>query len=85
VKKTISLNLVPKGSRVLVVEVPEGRGRTQLIRLGVLKGEFIKCVERLPGGTIVIEKNRREIALGASLARTIFVSLASSDHLKKRP
>ena len=82
-KKPISLNSAPKGSRVCIVEVPEGRGRTQLVRLGVLKGEFIRCLERLPGGTIVIEKNRREIALGASLARGILVTVAGTDALNE--
>ena len=52
------LHKIPKGSRVLIVEVPEGKGKSQLIRLGILKGEFIRCLERLPGGTMVIEKNR---------------------------
>jgi Fe2+ transport system protein FeoA len=84
-KKVISLNHVPKGGRVLIVEVPEGRGRTQLVRLGVLKGEFVKCIEHLPGGTVVIEKNRREIALGASLARSILVSPVAPAHAHVKP
>ncbi|MCU0411040.1 MAG: ferrous iron transport protein A [Bacteroidetes bacterium] len=66
---------VPKGKRVHIVEIPEGRSRMQLVRLGILNGEFVKCVERLPGGTIVIEKNHREIALGAPLARKIMVTI----------
>ncbi len=56
--------------------VPEGRSRTQLIRLGIMKGEVVRCIERLPGGTVVIEKNRQEIAIGASLAKTIIVDVA---------
>jgi hypothetical protein len=36
---------------------------------------MIRVVERMPGGTIVIEKNRREIAIGAALARTIRVAI----------
>jgi ferrous iron transport protein A len=75
-KTKIPLSTIIKGSRVLIVEVPEGKGKSQLIRLGILKGEFIRCLERLPGGTIVIEKNRREIAIGVSLAKTIFVAYA---------
>jgi Fe2+ transport system protein FeoA len=27
----------------------------------------------MPGGTVVIEKNRQEIAIGAALAKTILV------------
>ena len=41
-----------------------------------MNGEVVRCIERLPGGTIVIEKNRQEIAIGASLARTIVVDFA---------
>jgi ferrous iron transport protein A len=76
----VPLHTIFKGSRVLIVEVPERKGKSQLIRLGILKGEFIRCIERLPGGTIVIEKNRREIAIGMALAKSISVMYISSDN-----
>ena len=76
---TVPLHTVSKGSRVLIVKVPEGKGKSQLIRLGILKGEFIRCLERLPGGTMVIEKNRREVAIGMTLAKTIFVAYANTE------
>ena len=79
IDNTLSLNKIPKGSRVLIVKVPEGKGKSQLIRLGILKGEFIRCLERLPGGTVVIEKNRREIAIGMALAKSIFVAYANTE------
>ena len=60
-----------------ITDIPEGRPRTQLIRLGIMKGEAIRCIERLPGGTVVIEKNRQEIAIGVSLAKTIVVAPAT--------
>ncbi len=75
----IPLHTIPKGNRVLIVKVPEGKGKSQLIRLGILKGEFIRCLERLPGGTIVIEKNRREVAIGMTLAKSIFVAYANNE------
>ena len=75
----VPLHTIPKGSRVLILKVPDGKGKSQLIRLGILKGEFIRCLERLPGGTIVIEKNRREIAIGMSLAKSIFVAYANTE------
>jgi Fe2+ transport system protein FeoA len=77
--KAVPLHTVSKGSRVLIVEVPEGKGKSQLIRLGILKGEFIRCLERLPGGTMVIEKNRREVAIGKTLAKSIFVAYANNE------
>jgi Fe2+ transport system protein FeoA len=76
---SMTLHKIPKGSRVLIVQVPEGKAKSQLIRLGILKGEFIRCLERLPGGTVVIEKNRREIAIGMSLAKSIFVAYANTE------
>ncbi len=79
----IPLHQVSKGSRLIILDIPEGRAKAQLIRLGVVKGEFIRCLERLPGGTIVIQKHRQEIAIGVALARTIVVAYAASEHLSK--
>jgi Fe2+ transport system protein FeoA len=71
--KSLPLTCVRRGTVLRIISVPEGRSRTQLIRLGIMKGEVVRCIERLPGGTVVIEKNRQEIAIGASLAKTILV------------
>lgn len=73
-KHGIPLNTVPRGKRVTVVQVPEGRTKVQLIRLGILQGESITCVQRLPGGTMLVEKNRQEIAIGVALASAILVA-----------
>lgn len=78
---SLPLHQVPKGSRVVIIDIPDGKSKDQLIRLGILKGEFVKCLERLPGGTIVIEKNRQEIAIGVTLARTILVAYANTETL----
>jgi len=79
----IPLHQVTKGSRLVILDIPDGRAKDQLIRLGVVKGELIRCLERLPGGTIVIQKHRQEIAIGVALARSIIVAYATSDHLSK--
>jgi ferrous iron transport protein A len=68
---------------LVILEIPEGRSRAQLIRLGVVKGEFIRCLERLPGGTIVIQKHRQEIAIGVTLARSILVAYANTENQSK--
>jgi len=73
------LHKVPKGTRVMIVGVPEGKRKSQLIRLGIIKGAFIRCLERLPGGTVVIEKNRQEIAIGMTLAKLIIVTYLDGD------
>lgn len=80
----VPLHKIPKGSRVWIVQVPEGKAKSQLIRLGILKGEFIRCLERLPGGTVVIEKNRREIAIGMTLAKSIFVTYANTEQVERK-
>lgn len=49
--------------------------RSQCIRIGLSIGSSFTCLERLPGGTIVVETNRQEIALGNALAKTIGVAL----------
>lgn len=72
-KKITALIKVKKGEHLKIVSIPEGIPRTQLIRFGLIEGDIIKCVENLPGGTIVIQKNRQEIALGSKLANKIIV------------
>ena len=71
--KSFPLSSVARGRSFVILNIPKGRGRTQLIRLGIMRGEVIKCVERLPGGTVVVEKNRQEIAIGSVLADSILV------------
>jgi Fe2+ transport system protein FeoA len=80
---SVPLHSVRKGSRLVVTDIPEGRSRSQLIRLGVVKGEFIRCLERLPGGTVVIQKHRQEIAIGVTLARTIMVAYVNVEEQAK--
>jgi ferrous iron transport protein A len=65
-----------KGNAAKVIKLPGGQVKSQLIRLGISEGDTLKCVERLPGGTIVIRKNRQEIALGYDLAKKIHVILS---------
>ena len=53
--------------------------RSQCIRLGLCAGASFTCLERLPGGTIVLESSRQEIALGRPLAQSINVILRSPE------
>lgn len=53
------------------------------MRLGLLEGEMVRCLEKLPGGTIVLEKNRQEIAIGFSLASTIVVAVVQTPEEKE--
>ena len=76
---TRSLSTVSKGSSLRVVDIPQGIEGTRLIRLGMLKGVVIRCLETLPGGTVVIGINRQEIAIGASLASKILAASANDE------
>jgi ferrous iron transport protein A len=62
-----------------IVSLPEDQLlRSQCIRLGIIIGASFKCIERLPGGTIVLETHRQEIALGRVLAAGIGVIVGES-------
>ncbi len=71
----LTLDKVKKGKFLTILSLPGNDYKIQLIRLGLSEGESVKCIERLPGGTIVIQKNRQEIAIGYELARKIEIIL----------
>ena len=71
--KTVSLYSSETGQWVRIVSMPHGTLRAQFIRVGISEGERVRCLERLPGGTIVLQKNRQQIAVGHQLAKQIFV------------
>lgn len=62
------------GQGLRIRSIPSGSMRTLFLRLGVNEGEIVRCFERLPGGTVVIQKNRQQIAIGRKLAKKIMVS-----------
>ncbi|MBV6511863.1 MAG: ferrous iron transport protein A [Ignavibacteriales bacterium] len=69
--ETRTLDQVKKGNFITIMHLPSGTIKVQLIRIGISEGDKVLCLERLPGGTIVIQKNRQEIAIGYDLARQI--------------
>jgi Fe2+ transport system protein FeoA len=54
--------------------LPAGDIRSQFIRLGLVEGAVVSCLEKLPGGTIVLEFSRQEVALSGDLARSITIT-----------
>jgi ferrous iron transport protein A len=65
-----------RGKRGTILSLPDNSElRSQCIRLGICVGASFHCIERLPGGTIVLESNRQEIALGSKLAGAIGIAL----------
>jgi len=73
--KSETLDKIRKGMKVKISDLPEGIEKAQLIRLGISKDSIVLCLERLPGGTIVLKRNRQEIAIGYPLAKKIKFSL----------
>ncbi len=72
---------VSAGQYLTIVSLPEGVLRAQFIRVGIHEGERVQCLERLPGGTVVLKKNRQHIAVGHQLAKNIFVILTVGEIL----
>jgi ferrous iron transport protein A len=79
---TIPLHRARKGAFVRIEGIPEGKSKALLLRLGILQGEIVKCLEKLPGGTVVLSKKRQEIAIGVSLASTILVAVIENPEKK---
>ena len=73
--RTAHLDKIKSGQVVTISGLPSGEVKLQLIRLGIAINTQFKCLKRLPGGTIVLVKNRQEIALGYDLAKKISVDI----------
>lgn len=72
-EQKVALQKVQKGKKARLAEIPKGKSKALLVRLGLVEGTLIRCLEQLPGGTMVIQKHRQEIAIGAALAKEILV------------
>jgi len=66
-----TLDNAVRGTYFILVNLPSGIHKVQLIRMGLSEGDKILCLQRLPGGTMIIRKNRQEIAIGYHLAKEI--------------
>ena len=61
------------GDTVRILRIPDANTRAQIIRFGIMEGDLVVCHESIPGGPVVVRKNRQEIAVGRRLAGTIQV------------
>lgn len=73
-KMKFTLDKAEPGQKLLIDHLPEGDYKLQLIRFGISEGEKVECLDRIIGGTIILKKNRLELALGNDLAKKIIVS-----------
>jgi Fe2+ transport system protein FeoA len=64
------------GQELRIRSIPNSTMKTLFVRLGISEGEVVHCFERLPGGTVVLQKNRQQVAVGKKLAKQIVVSEA---------
>ena len=71
----MKLSAISKGNSARIHRLPEGVLRSQFIRLGLMEGAVVECIERLPGGTLVLQHGRQEVALSAELADAILIAL----------
>ena len=76
---SIPLHALTAGQVVKIVLLPDGNVRSQFIRVGMSEGERVRCLERLPGGTIIIQKKRQQIAIGHQLAKQVFVVVITEE------
>jgi len=74
--KSLPLVNLRKGEQGVILTLPEqSELRSQCIRLGICLGTQIQCSQRLPGGTVIIEISRQEIAIGKALGAEIMVKV----------
>ena len=69
----MTLAQVKTGDTVRILRIPDPQTRAQIIRFGITEGDVVVCHESIPGGPVVLRKNRQEIAVGRRLASTISV------------
>lgn len=70
----MQLSAVRKGMRVRIEQLPEGEMRAHFIRIGLMEGVTVSCLEKLPGGTVVLALHHQEVALSDELASAIHIS-----------
>lgn len=70
-----TLDKVTKGQKFIIDQLPDDDYKLQLIRFGIAEGEKVTCLDKILGGTIILKKNRLEIALGSELAKRIKVTM----------
>ncbi len=70
----MNLAEVNSGQTVKIEEVHDPEVRHHLLRLGILEGSQVQCIQRLGHGPVVIRKDGMDLSLGHRLAERIVVS-----------
>lgn len=74
-KTVIPLHKARPGQLLKIHSIPAGSEHAHFVRVGMHQGEYVHCLERLPGGTVVLKKNRQQLAVGHGLAKRILVAV----------
>ena len=69
----MTLNQLNRGQTVILLDLPSGIIRSQSVRLGLMPGTEVTCVQKMPKGPVIIRKNHQQIAVGEALAAQITV------------
>lgn len=69
----MTLDKAKKGQVIKITGIPNELIRVQAIRFGIPEGTVVTCREVVPAGPVVVTRNKQEIAIGRSLAKTISV------------
>lgn len=69
----MQLDKAYRGQVIKITEIPNEHVRVQAIRFGLSEGTVVVCREVVPAGPVVVMRNKQEIAIGRSLAKTISV------------
>lgn len=69
----MNLSDVKRGDQFQIVTIPNDKIRAQALRFGISEGATVSCVEKIPGGPVILKKNLQEIAIGRKLANKISI------------
>lgn len=64
-----------RGQTLQILDIANPMIREQALRFGLMRGQEVLCKEVLPGGPVVLQVNRQELALGRPVAAAVTVTL----------
>jgi Fe2+ transport system protein FeoA len=70
----MGIDRVPVGSWTRIVAIQDEGARRELTRLGFEEGSDVEVVSRIPFGPVVLQRRRRQVAIGRELARQVQVA-----------
>lgn len=75
-----TLDQIKFGKKCCIKSLPPGTVKDQTIRFGLTEGKEVLCQAVIPGGPVVLEVDRQEIALGRNLAKQIGIARESENN-----